>query len=322
MEMRLQDMIVPEVFHQYTMQLTTELSRFRRSGIVVDFSAELGPHMGGTTVNMPYFNDLTGDDEVVDDTTDLSIGKMSVDQDVAVKLYRAKVFGATDLAGDLSGADPVKAIAMRFADYWIRREQQVLISVVTGAMSAASMSSNVLDISQLSGAAANFDPFSFIDAQAKLGDHQDLLSGVAVHSRTYTAMKKADLIEEIRPSDGGDPIPTYQNKVLIVDDGMPYNSQTGVYTTAIFGQGAIGYVSASPKVPVEVGREALKGGGMDFIAQRRFLTMHPRGIRWSPAQNVPAKATPSNAELANGANWTRCYDPKNIRIVLFKHKLS
>jgi hypothetical protein len=133
-------------------------------------------------------------------------------------------------------------------------------------------------------------------------------------------MKKADLIEEIRPSDGGDPIPTYQNKVLIVDDGMPRES--GIYTSFVFGQGAIGYVAANPKVPVEVAREALKGGGMDYIVQRRFLVMHPRGIRWSPQQNVPAKATPSNAELADPLNWVRCYDPKNIRIVMFKHKLG
>lgn len=132
--------------------------------------------------------------------------------------------------------------------------------------------------------------------------------------------RSAPLREGRRPSDGGDPIPTYMGKVLIVDDKMPYSD--GVYTTFIFGQGAIGYVSANPKVPVEVGREPLKGGGQDYIVQRRFFVMHPRGIRWSPAQGVPAKATPSNAELASTANWQRCYDPKNIRIVMFKHKVG
>jgi hypothetical protein len=319
-ETRLSDVIVPEHFNQYSMQLTTELSRFRRSGIVVDFSAELGQHMGGTTVNMPYFNDLTGADEVVDDTQDLGLDKITTSQDVAAKLYRAKAFGATDLAGDLAGADPVKAIATRFAEYWVQREQAILLAVCQGAMGATSMAANVLDISSLTGGAQNFDPFSFIDAQAKLGDHQDLLSGVACHSHTYTAMKKADLIEEIRPSDGGDPIPTYMGKVLIVDDGMPLSG--GTYTTFIFGQGAIGYVAASPKVPVEVGREPLKGGGQDYIVQRRQLTMHPRGVRWSPGAGVPALATPSNPELATTTNWTRCYDAKNIRIVMFKHKLG
>ncbi|MGE5509943.1 MAG: major capsid protein [Bacteroidota bacterium] len=318
-ETRLQDVIVPEHFNAYSLQMTTELSRFRRSGIVVDFTAELGAHMGGTTVHMPYFNDLEGDDEVVDDTEDLTVAGITTSQDIAAKLYRAKPFGASDLSGDLAGSDPVKAIATRFAEYWVRREQEILIAACSGALSAASMASNVLDISGLSGSAANFDPASFIDAQAMLGDHQDMLSGVAVHSRTYTAMKKADLIEEIRPSDGGDPIPVYQGKVLIVDDKMPYNPSTGIFTTYIFGQGAIGYVQSNPKVPVEVVREALKGGGQDIIVQRRMLVMHPRGVKWI---GTPVKQTPSNAELAVGSNWTRCFDAKNVRIVKFVHKVG
>jgi hypothetical protein len=31
---------------------------------------------------------------------------------------------------------------------------------------------------------------------------------------------------------------------------------------------------------------------------------------------------PSNADLANGANWTRVYEAKNVRIVAFKHRLE
>jgi hypothetical protein len=43
--------------------------------------------------------------------------------------------------------------------------------------------------------------------------------------------------------------------------------------------------------------------------------LHPRGIRWTPVSGVPAKTSPSNTELENVANWTRVYEPKNIRIV-------
>lgn len=37
---------------------------------------------------------------------------------------------------------------------------------------------------------------------------------------------------------------------------------------------------------------------------------------------MPAATTPSNTELADGLNWTRVYEPKNIRIVQFKHKIA
>ncbi|MBY0559860.1 hypothetical protein [Hyphomicrobium sp.] len=322
---RISDLLVADAWNSYTLQLTTQLSRFRRSGIVADLSAELENQMNGVSVHMPFFQDLGGSDEVVDDTQDLTISSMTTSQDFAVKLYRAKVFGASDLAADLSKTDPMAAIATRFADWWVRAEQTILLSVCTGAMgsmAAESGSPNVLDITGLSGAAANFDPHSFIDAQSKLGDHQDLLSGVAVHSMVYTAMKKMDLIDFIKPSEAEDAIPTYMGKVLIVDDGMPYNSGTGVFSTYIFGPGAIGYVSSNPRHPVDAWRDPLKNGGQEYIVQRRHICMHPRGIRWNPANGVPVKQTPSNAELSDAGNWSRVYDPKNIRIVLFKHKIG
>ena len=46
--------------------------------------------------------------------------------------------------------------------------------------------------------------------------------------------------------------------------------------------------------------------------------MHPRGVKWI---GTPVKSTPGNAELATPANWTRVWQPKNIRIVKFVHKL-
>jgi hypothetical protein len=32
--------------------------------------------------------------------------------------------------------------------------------------------------------------------------------------------------------------------------------------------------------------------------------------------------TPTEAELANAQNWKRVYEPKQIRIVAFKHKIG
>ena len=311
----LSDMIVPEIFNGYVQVQSTALSRFRQSGIVQDLSAELEPKMGGETVQMPFFNDLTGSDDVIDDTTDLTINAMTTGKDVAVKLFRGKAFGSSDLAGEVAGADPVLAIATRYANFWIRAEQAILLSTVAGQIGA--LTANVSDISGLVGAAANFDPHSFIDATGVLGDHQDMLAGVAVHSDTYKTMKKQDLIDFIEPSDGGEKIPTYQGKYLIVDDGMPKSA--GVYTSYIFGPGAVGMAYASPKVPVEIERRALIGGGIEYIVHRRNLVMHVRGIKWT---GTPAGASPTNAELATTGNWSAVYDPKLVRVVSFRHKLG
>jgi hypothetical protein len=259
---------------------------------------------------------------VLDDNSDLTVSKISTGQDVAVKLLRGKAFGSTDLAADLSGADPIDAIANRFADWWNKRMQTALLSALAGAMGAASMAANVNDISALTGGAQYFDADSFIDSAFLLGDEQGGLTGVAVHSLTLKAMVKADLIDYIPDSQGKLTIPTYLGKSVIVDDGMPVSGAgaTRIFTTYIFGPGAIGYGERSPKVPVEVERQALKGMGQEYIVNRRQWVMHPRGVKW--LGGTQAGVTPANSELATATNWQRVYDPKIVRIVAFKHMLA
>lgn len=313
----LSDVFVPDVWRQYVIERTAAKSAVFQSGIISDLQDVLGPNMGGSTVNMPFWQDLTGADEVIDDAANLTVNKINSERDIAAVLQRGKVFGASDLSGDMAGSDPMQAIGELFAGYWARRFQDVLISVLAGAMGAANMTDNVLDISGLTGGAENFDAEAFIDAAAKLGDHQDDLTAVAVHSATYTVMKKQDLIDFLPDSQTGTPIATYMGKRLIVDDGMPV--ATDVYTTYLFPTGAIGYAEGMPKVPAAVDRDELAGGGTEYIVNRRRFVLHPRGVKWI---GTPAGVSATNAELATTTTWTRVYEPKNVRIVAFKHKLG
>lgn len=320
-ETKLADVIVPEIFNQYVVNESVTKSAFFQSGIA-QVMPEVGANFptGGKTVNMPFWNDLTGDSVVIDDTTNLTITSITTGQDEAVVVHRGKVFGATDLSGELAGDDPMRVIGDRFAAYWQREMQTALINTLAGCMgttvSGYSMAANTLDISAISGAAGVFDADSFLDACQKLGDAQDSLAGCAVHSATYNLMLKADLIDFVKPSDGSDSIATYLGKRVIVDDNMPVSSTT--YTSLLFGPGAIGYAEGNVKNGTEVGREPLQSGGTDYLVNRRRFVMHPRGIRW--AGNV--SPSPTNAQLATTTNWNRVYDQKSIRIVRFKHKIA
>jgi Major capsid protein 13-like len=323
-ETRLADMIVPTKFNKYVQLLSTQKSVLFQSGIITDLSSIIDAEIEGKTVNMPFFNDLDASDAevVLDDTSDLTVGKMTTGQDVAVKLLRGKAFGTSDLAADLSGADPIDAIANRFADWWNKRMQAALLSTLAGAMGSGAMAANVNDISGLADGAENFDADSFIDSAFLLGDEQGGLTGVAVHSLTLKNMVKADLIDFVPDSEGKLTIPTYLGKAVLVDDSMPVSGSGAnrIYTTYIFGPGAIGYGERSPKVPVEVERQALKGMGQEYIVNRRQWVMHPRGIKW--LGGTQAGVTPANVELATTTNWQRVYDPKLVRIVAFRHKLA
>jgi hypothetical protein len=314
------DMIEPELFNKYVMNRTTERSAFIRSGIMMDASEIVAAQFagGGRTINMPFFNDLDGDDDVSNEE-DIDLSGITTDEDVAVRLMREKAWSATDMAAALSGADPMGAITDLVGDWWVRQDQKRLKALIAGAVSKVPL--NTFDISALpvSGAdesARKFSSEATIEACGVLGDAQDLMRGIAVHGHTYTRMKRLNLIDFEKPADGGLPIATYHGKAVIVDDGLDVTE--GVYETLLFGPGAVAFAQWAPKNSVETEREARVKGGRDNLIHRRHLLQHINGIKW---KGTPAKLGPSNAEIANPDNWEQVFHHKKIRIVRYKHKL-
>lgn len=313
---KISDVIVPEVFNPYVIERTAQLSALVRSGIIVS-NPELDKlaMSGGKLINMPYWKDLTGDDEVLSDSSALTPGKIGSGQDIAVLLMRGKAWGVNDLAKALSGDDPMKAIGDLVAEYWARMKQKVLLAELKGVFSAASMSGNVHDISALTGGAEKISGSSFIVAKNKLGDNSEKLTAVMMHSATFTALEQQNLIAYIPNSQGVIEFPTYMGKRIIVDDGCPVD--TDVYTTYLFGEGAIGEGNGAAPVPTETDRDSL--AGEDILINRQHFLLHPRGVKFTSSS--VAGSSPTNTELATAANWNRVYENKNIRIVAFKHKL-
>ena len=323
MTTRIADVIVPEVFNPYVVQRTMELSALVQSGIVEN-NAEFDrlASQGARTVNMPFWNDLTGPDELLDDQNPLTPGRIQAAQDEAVILRRGRAWGANDLAANLAGDDPMKVIGDLVAAYWARRLQAILLAELAGVFGSATMAGNVLDITNAAGDAAKISASTFVDAAQRLGDAKESLTGVLMHSATEASLAKQDLIQTTKPSEGSVEIKTFMGKRVIVDDGCPVDAVNRNYTTYLFGPGALALGNGSPVgfVPTETARDSL--AGEDFLINRKTLILHPRGVRWTPQVGVPALVSPSNAELADGDNWTRVYENKAIRMVAFIHKLA
>lgn len=329
----LQDVIVPELFNPYVINRTMELSALVQCGIIAnntEFDALAS--QAAPTVNMPFFEDLTGESEQVIEGADLEDNKITSQKDVAAILRRAKMWSATDLSAALAGSDPMAAIASLVAGFWARDMQKELIALLHGIFGTipageggtppaeTRLASNLLDISGKSGSAANWSGAAFIDAEQMLGDAKAQLTGVCMHSATEAFLKKQNLIDMVQPSnDVG--FGTYQGKRVIVDDGCPV--EKGVYTTYLFGNGAIALGNGNPVgfVPTETDRAKRKGSGVDYLINRKTMILHPRGIAWQNAE-VANTEGPSRAEMQNPKNWKPVYEPKQIRIVAFRHKLA
>lgn len=318
MTTKIQHVIVPEVFNPYVVQRTMELSALVQSGIIEN-TAEFDrlASQAAKTVNMPFWNDLTGEDEVLTDQGALTPGQITSGQDEAVILRRGRAWGANDLAANLAGDDPMKVIGDLVAAYWARRLQSILLSTLAGVFAAASMAGNLHDISGQTGDAAVISASTFVDAVQKLGDAKEALSGILMHSATEAKLAKDNLIQTVRPADGSPEVRTYMGKRVIVDDGCP--AAAGVYTTYIFGPGAIALGNGNPVgfVPTETARDSL--AGEDYLINRKTMILHPRGVAWV---GTATGVSPTNTQLATGTNWNRVYENKAIRIVAFKHKLA
>jgi hypothetical protein len=155
--------------------------------------------------------------------------------------------------------------------------------------------------------ANRFSAEAFIDTVQTMGDRGEELVAVACHSAIYRRMQKLDLIDFVPDSNGGKPIPTYQGREVIVDDGMPRVAAGANFTfsTYLFSRGAFAAGVGTPKVPVEVERQPLagNGGGSENLHSRVEWILHPVGFALLTAG--VAGQSPTNTELALAAAWDR-----------------
>lgn len=321
------DAIEPAVFDPYVVEKTADFARFYMGGIVQN-DAELNAlaTAGGRSINMPFWHDLTGPDEVLSDSSGLTLGKITAGQDVATLLMRGRSWGVNDLAKSVSGDRDVMAkIGNMVADYWARKYRDIAISSLDGVI-ASNIANNAGDmVKDVSGAtnadissATKFSADAFIDGQSTFGDAFGGITGIGMHPDLYYAMMKLDPTSFEKESMGDLMVTTYRGLRLIVDRKIPFTPKAGnlatdaapMYTTYLFGNGAFGLGQGAAPVPSETARDA--DLGIDKLYSRSHILMHLRGFKHTGAS--VAGSSPTNAELANGANHLRVYERENVRI--------
>lgn len=328
MPTRILDVIVPAEFTNYVVQNTMETSALVQSGVAARNSEiESQLRAGAESFSVPFWNDLSDEeaDIVSDDPDVLSVpGKVTSGQQKVRKSFLHKSWSAMNLASELSGDDALARIQSRAAAYWTRQTQRRLIASLNGVIADNVANDNgdmILDVSGLAAGAAVFDTESVIDAVGTLGDQMGALAGMAVHSDTYKLMLKQDLIEFL-PDSAGRPIASYRGMALTIDDLMPVT--TGVYTTAFFAPGAVGWGMTAPRIAdgteIENKPSAGQGGGQQILHSRANLAIHPAGFAWQ--EDTVVAESPSIAELAVGTNWNRIVERKAVGMAFLRHRLA
>lgn len=311
----------PALFGQNIMNLSTATNRLLTSGILTPdpvLAARLS-EAGEDIVTLPYTNDLEGDPQVLDDLHDIEVNGLTTGVQRVFRMRQAQAFGYTDISQILSVSDPRDAIAQRFAAYWNRVDQKTLLAILQGIFA----NTDIANAKLFNDSANTFNAKGFLATIGLLGDIQDqTFNKIAVNSSVYSEMKALNMLDQTaKPSDAVTPFGTYQGMTIVVDDDIPLDKTSGVATSYIFGNGAIGYSTAPFGQSVEVERESKKQGGRTNIINRRSLGMHVLGT--SVAKTfTPAGQTPVTSDLASGATWESVVDPRNIKVVAYKAKVE
>jgi hypothetical protein len=323
---QLADIIEPRVFMRYQMKETEVKSALFTSGILRS-DEQLSTFLsgGGKTVDVPFWNDLgDGTDPNIGNDNPASVAgtaKIGSGDDVAIRHNRNKGWSSARLAGLIAGDDPQARIAQMTGSWWRRSFNQHLISTLKGvfADNAANDGGNMRVVigNDLASAVTDAERVSaeaVIDAAQTMGDSQEDLALLMMHSVIYTRLKKQNLIDFIPDSEGRVRFATYLGYRIVVDDNCPAvaGSNRILYSTYLVGMGAIAFAEVPPPMPVEVDREPSQGNGqgVDYLWTRRQYIMHPYGIKWTSSSM--AGTSPTNAELATTANWDRVYTERKM----------
>jgi hypothetical protein len=328
------DIIIPEVFTPYVIEQTTQRDAFLASGVVQPL-AELNATEGGDFINVPFWKaNLSGDFEVLTDSSSLTPGKIQADKQVGVILHRGRAFESRDLAALAAGSDPMAAIGAKIADYIANQRQKDLLSCLGGVFgtlgtTSASAAFFPLTIDGESGDTPTvLSPRHVAEARSLLGDQGEKLTAMCVHSKVFYDLVERKAIDYVTETDarltssvtdfvggsiagayGNPTVPTYMGlRVLVSDDVQTSGSgSTTEYATYFFTQGAIAS-GEQMAMQTETDRDILAKS--DAMSIDLHYVYHPVGAKWAVTT-----ANPTRAQLETVGNWSKVYETKNLGIV-------
>ena len=323
------DIIVPEIFSAYVDEAVTTRSAFLQSGVIQPLEI-LNASEGGDYVQVPSWTaNLSGDAEVLSDSTSLIPGKIGAEKQICPVLHRGRAWEVRTLAALAAGDDPMAAIGRKVADYISHQQQKDVFSILkgvfgpltsntTGALKALAIDSNAT--------ATTLSPGKVAEARAALGDQGEKLSVIAMHSKVYYDLVERRAIDYVTAAEarqtadaampdafGGSvagsfgqvDVPTYMGMRVIVSDDV--NSNGTEYASYLFTPGALASGSQMGLV-TETDRDILALS--DAMSVHWHNLYHPLGMSYTAGG-----VNPSRTVLETVGNWTQVYETKNLGIV-------
>lgn len=313
-----------EVFQKYVDRVpNTKLNELIKSRAIMprpDLASAMTDQVGGNYITTPLKGLISGSTPLnYDGVTDITSQNTQTFSHSRVVIGRAQAWTEKDFSYDITGGvDFMENVAQQVAEYWDEIDQATLIAILEGifgmsdtegAKFVASHTSDITEVVNSEGKTGYMDATSLNTAiQKACGDHKNKFSLAIMHSAVATNLENMKVLVYLKYNDANGMeretgLATLNGRLVIVDDSMPVDN-TGnapVYTTYIFGDGAIEYTNCGAKVPAEMSRDPKTNGGQDTLYNRQRKCFAPYGISFTKASM--STLSPTDAELATGANW-------------------
>lgn len=274
----------------------------------------LSTQTGSFYGTIPLFGRIDGDALNYDGETDITATSMDTFEQSVIAVGRAKAWVERDFSADITaGVDFMDEVAKQVATYWDDVDTGIVMSILkgvfamTGTKNADFVSEHTHDISAEGEGLITASTLNTAITKAS-GDKRAKFGLVFMHSAVATNLENLNLLNFLKYTDEQGvqrplPMASWNGRLVIVDDGMPVETDEGgaKYTTYVFGEGAFDFADLGVEVPYEMARDAAKNGGQTTLYSRKRVCYAPYGISFT--KKSVAKMSPTNAELENGANW-------------------
>jgi hypothetical protein len=274
-----------------------------------------GSQVGSFFAIEPFYGRIGGDAQNYNGSDDLTSNTTPTYERGMVVVGRMNSWTEKDFSSDITGGvDFVGEIARQVAAYWEDVDIDTLYRILSGvfAMSGTGddefVESHTTDISEGTGAAALVGATSLNTAiQKACGDNKFRFSMALMHSLVATNLENIGALQFLTQTDANGiqrdlSLATWNGRLVLVDDTTPYDPETGVYTTYLLGDGAFDFEDVGVKEPFEAFRDPFTAGGQDTLCYRQRKVFAPNGISFT--KESVASFSPTDAELADGENWT------------------
>jgi hypothetical protein len=284
----------------------------------------------GTVTEIPFWTDFTDSatpEEIQVEDTAPTISAIGHNKMKATILNRVGAWGATALAAQIVGQDPVAEITRQLGLWRLMRRQDTLIAMLRGVLGTGvqtpgqaqgCLRANRRDIFSETGASPTaeklIDVDEFIDTTALLGELSGNLQNGAVymHPNIKAALEKIDAASFKNGVQSGLPfaITTYRGIPVFVSEKLVRAGTTSgfVYDTYIAGAGQIAYGEKPQTADTgdTVDTAALqfdsdKAKNNQYLYDRTRFVLHINGTRYG---GTPSGSSATNAELQTHGSWT------------------